>query len=254
MGEQDVVVLFCGHDFDAGFHYTAEALRSEPRIRVVRCDRNDCRATRAETPSIMVEGEPLTFADALKTASVAIPLMSKFGELELSQSFSPSLKLILQFGVGLEGVDIRAASRRGLPVANIPSKLLPPLPYAHLQAAADDDVAAPRADGEAQDELLSSNANAASCAELAIFLVLSLAKKLRESALSVQNRRLGKPVGDTLLGSRILVVGAVQPAVLAWSPWICSAALRFSACRLRRHRAGAYAAVEALPPEEACGC
>ena len=96
-----------------------------------------------------------------------------------------------------------AANQRKLAVSNIPSTLIPPLPYAHR----DDSGASASKVKQPKGVHVSSNANAASCAELAIFLALSLAKKAKDASISVQSGRLGFPVGDTLLGSRILIVG-----------------------------------------------
>ena len=50
-------------------------------------------------------------------AEVLIPAMTPI-TAEIIQS-APDLKLIQQFGVGLEGVDLEAAAARGIPVANV---------------------------------------------------------------------------------------------------------------------------------------
>ena len=51
-------------------------------------------------------------------ADVLIPTVSRIGEDALS---SPRLKLVQQYGAGLDTVDIPAATRFGMPVANVPS-------------------------------------------------------------------------------------------------------------------------------------
>lgn len=63
------------------------------------------------------------------------------------------MKLIMQFGVGLEGVDITAATKHGIKVAKIPG---------------------------------GATGNAASCAEMAIYLILGL---LRKQVASNENFR-----------------------------------------------------------------
>ncbi|KAE8656746.1 D-isomer specific 2-hydroxyacid dehydrogenase family protein isoform 3 [Hibiscus syriacus] len=77
------------------------------------------------------------------------------------------MKLIMQFGVGLEGVDIDAATKKGIKVARIP--------------------------GDA-------TGNAASWAEMAICLMLGLLRKQNEMLISVKQKTLEEPTGDTHLG------------------------------------------------------
>ena len=87
---------------------------------------------------------------------------------------APKCKLILQYGVGLEGVDIEAATTLGIYVANIPSDHTP---------------------------------NALSCAEMAIFLMLALARDIHSMNTSVATRQLGTPCGKTLYGAHALIIG-----------------------------------------------
>jgi lactate dehydrogenase-like 2-hydroxyacid dehydrogenase len=56
------------------------------------------------------------------TADVLIPLMHRL-EPELLEGTSASV--IHQWGVGLEGVDVSVATRRGIPVCNVPGDLTP---------------------------------------------------------------------------------------------------------------------------------
>ena len=56
-------------------------------------------------------------------AEVLIPSMTRVTSRIIDSA--PDLKLIQQFGVGLEGVDIRAAAARGIPVANVPGNQAP---------------------------------------------------------------------------------------------------------------------------------
>ena len=49
--------------------------------------------------------------------------------------------------------------------------------------------------------------NAASCAEHAIFLALALLRDQHEMAASIRGRRVGVPLGQTLLGKSVLLIG-----------------------------------------------
>ena len=54
------------------------------------------------------------------TADMLVPLMTRVDSALISRA--SRLRCILQFGVGLEGVDIPAAKQLGIRVANIPSE------------------------------------------------------------------------------------------------------------------------------------
>lgn len=86
-----------------------------------------------------------------------------------------SATLINQFGVGIEGVDIPAATQRGIYVANVPG---------HEGAG-----------------------NAASVAEHAIFLMLTLARKYPTARENIQQRILGAPLGLSLVGKTVAIIG-----------------------------------------------
>ena len=49
--------------------------------------------------------------------------------------------------------------------------------------------------------------NAASCAEHAVYLMLATLRHHHEMAASIAQRRLGAPMGFTLLGRSVLVLG-----------------------------------------------
>lgn len=80
--------------------------------------------------------------------------------------------LIQQFGVGLDLIDVQAATEAGIWVARLPA---------------------------------SSTGNADSVAEHAILLMLSLSRHLQQSEISAQ--RWGQPVGSALLGKTVCIVG-----------------------------------------------
>jgi phosphoglycerate dehydrogenase-like enzyme len=93
--------------------------------------------------------------------------------------------LVQQFGVGIEKIDVQAATELGVWVARIP--------------------------GDA-------GANADSVAELAVLHLLALVRRLDETREALWNRRWEqRPLAGTLLGSTILIVGlgAIGEAVAA---------------------------------------
>ncbi|XP_071710587.1 uncharacterized protein [Rutidosis leptorrhynchoides] len=84
------------------------------------------------------------------------------------------MKLIMQYGVGIEGIDIAAATNCGIKVARIPS---------------------------------GQTGNAASCVEMAIYLMLGLLRKQNEMQIAVREMKVGEPMGDTLLGKTVFIMG-----------------------------------------------
>lgn len=120
----------------------------------------------------VVQAKREDVADEISSAHVAIPLMCRLDESLITKA--RNLRLIIQYGVGVEGIDIDFASRRGIYVANIASRW---------------------------------SGNAASCAEMAIFLSLALLRKFNELRTSIQIKRLGMPMGEMLQGKHVLIVG-----------------------------------------------
>lgn len=84
---------------------------------------------------------------------------------------APRLKLIVQFGVGLDGVDLEAARQRGIYVSNAPG------------------------------------VNAVAVAEHALFLMLALARRLPVAQAALVEERIGFPVGGELHGKTLGIVG-----------------------------------------------
>ncbi|OMO93873.1 hypothetical protein CCACVL1_06307 [Corchorus capsularis] len=146
-------VLFCGPHFAASHNYTREYLEKYPYIQVDVVPLKD-------VPD-HIENYHLCVAKNMRLDSNVI-------------SRAHQMKLIMQFGVGLEGVDIDAATRHGIKVARIP--------------------------GDA-------TGNAASCAEMAIYLMLGLLRKQNEMQIAIKQKKLGEPVGGTLLGKTVLIMG-----------------------------------------------
>ena len=62
--------------------------------------------------------------EVLPSAHVAVPAMTKFDRAMLERA-GTNLRAVIQFGVGVEGVDFACASERGIAVANIPSDAVP---------------------------------------------------------------------------------------------------------------------------------
>jgi phosphoglycerate dehydrogenase-like enzyme len=110
--------------------------------------------------------------ESLHGYDVVIPTMSRVTEKLLTTA--DRLRLIQQVGSGLEGVDIEAARKRGIRVANVPTD---------------------------------SCGNADSVAELGIYMMIGLARGFRGMATSFANRRIGEPRGTTLMGKTVGIVG-----------------------------------------------
>jgi len=142
-------VLFC----TAGFLQAIEALK---KYLPKECE-------------LIVRDENVPLIKQVRDVEVLIPAMAKITrEVMLA---APKLKLIQQFGVGLEGVDIEAAKELGIYVANVPG------------------------------------ANAISVAEHAIFLMLALARKFNYALKSFQEGKIGEPAGYELYGKTLGIIG-----------------------------------------------
>jgi phosphoglycerate dehydrogenase-like enzyme len=142
-------ILFCGQEFPWGERF----------LRKLLPDDDIQAAPRAE---VRVRGLDV---------DILVPLMHR---LEPELIARTRATLIHQYGVGLEGVDIAAATARGIPVCNVPSNLTP---------------------------------NADSTAEHALFLMMALARRIHECLATFHNCDWGTPLGESLVGSTALVVG-----------------------------------------------
>ncbi|GAY64697.1 hypothetical protein CUMW_235470 [Citrus unshiu] len=146
-------VLFCGPHFPASHNYTKEYLQNYPSIQVDVVPISD-------VPDVIANYH-LCVVKTMRLDSNCI-------------SRANQMKLIMQFGVGLEGVDINAATRCGIKVARIPGDV---------------------------------TGNAASCAELTIYLMLGLLRKQNEMRMAIEQKKLGVPTGETLLGKTVFILG-----------------------------------------------
>ena len=106
-----------------------------------------------------------------KDAAVLIPAITALGDAELSL---PELKLVQQFGAGLDAVDIPAASQHGVYVANVPA---------------------------------AGTGNAESVAEVALMLMLTLARQFPKAQQNIRDGVVASPTGWSLKGRTALIVG-----------------------------------------------
>lgn len=111
-------------------------------------------------------------AESLAGFDALIPGMAKVDRRLLQTA--DRLKLIQQAGTGLEGVDVDAARSRGVAVANVPSD---------------------------------RSGNADSVAELGIWMMTGLARRVSEVPQMLATRQLGLPVGMGLKGKTVGLVG-----------------------------------------------
>lgn len=110
--------------------------------------------------------------DSLQGFDVLIPTMCPVTEDLLKQS--DRLRLIQQCGAGLELVDLDAARKRNIWVANVPTSI---------------------------------SGNADSVAELGIYMMIGLSRDFRGMARSLSNRKVGEPQGKALTGRTVGLVG-----------------------------------------------
>jgi phosphoglycerate dehydrogenase-like enzyme len=144
-------------------------------MRIVLCGRTFPAAREALAP-LVPDDEALTvdradLPEALRTADVLIPLMAR---LDAAVIAATSARLIQQWGAGLDGVDIAAATARGIRVCNVPSDATP---------------------------------NCESTAEHALLLMLGVARRLRSCARVFREGAWGIPRGEALFGGAALIVG-----------------------------------------------
>jgi len=104
-------------------------------------------------------------------ADVLIPAITALGDAELSL---PKLKLVQQFGAGLDAIDIPAASKNGVYVANVPA---------------------------------AGTGNAESVAEVAVMLMLTLARQFPKAQQNIRDGVVAGPTGWSLKGRTALIVG-----------------------------------------------
>lgn len=119
----------------------------------------------------IVDCRPDEVTEAAADVDVLIPLVTRIPDAALA---SPRLKLVQQYGVGLDIVNLAAATRAGIPVANVPSV---------------------------------GSGNAESVAELAIALLLMLFRQLPQAQEKFRQGKLGAPMSEALWQSTVLILG-----------------------------------------------
>ena len=119
----------------------------------------------------VVECAPEQLTEVALDAEVLIPTLSPLGEAQLAL---PELKLVQQFGAGLDAVDIAAATRHGVYVANVPA---------------------------------AGTGNAESVAELTLLHMLALARQFLKTQEYLLKGQLAGPGGWTLKGRTAVIVG-----------------------------------------------
>jgi phosphoglycerate dehydrogenase-like enzyme len=110
--------------------------------------------------------------ERLAGAHVLIPTMALITE-EILKTHD-GLQLIQQCGSGLESVDVAAAKRMGIKVANVPTDI---------------------------------SGNADSVAELAIYLMIGISRKVHVAAERLKKGLMGEPQGMALRGRTVGIVG-----------------------------------------------
>ncbi|KAL6639084.1 hypothetical protein ACP70R_022814 [Stipagrostis hirtigluma subsp. patula] len=153
-------VLFCGPYFPASTNYTKEYLQDYPFI---------------EVEEVGLEQVP----DVIQNYHICVVKNRRIDSEIIAKA--TQMKIIMQYGVGLEGVDVNAATEHKIKVARIPGSM---------------------------------TGNALSCAEMAIYLTLGVLRKQlknlfgrKEMDTAVRQRDLGTPTGETIFGKTILILG-----------------------------------------------
>ena len=130
-------------------------------------------ALRALLPDDLIASCPVEQIQARAAdVDVLVPAMSRIDEEIIAAT---SARLIHQFGVGLEGVDIPAASQRGIYVANVPN--------------------------------VAGAGNSVSVAEHAICLMLALARRSPQAESNFHKGVLGSPMGAALYRKTVAILG-----------------------------------------------
>ena len=127
---------------------------------------------RAELPEHYFETTGRFGVDTLKGFDVLIPTMCPVSQ-ELLET-GDQLRLVQQCGSGLEMVDLEAAKRCNIQVANVPTDI---------------------------------SGNADSVAELGIYMIIGLSRDFRGMSASLAEQRMGQPQGRALSGRTVGLIG-----------------------------------------------
>lgn len=103
-------------------------MREKPRVVITRKLPAAIEARMAElfTPQFNTTDQPLTaleLAEALRTSDVLVPTVTDHIDSSLIAQAGPHLKLIANFGNGIDHIDVASALQRGITVTNTPGVL-----------------------------------------------------------------------------------------------------------------------------------
>jgi phosphoglycerate dehydrogenase-like enzyme len=146
-----VRILFCGNTFPDAPEYLRGHLDPGANDEIIVCPDGD-------------------IVPYLAGVDVVIPKMQRVGAEAIQAG---TFRLVQQWGAGLEGVDVDAARRKGVFVANVPA----------------------------------SGGNAESVAEHAMLLTLALLRDLPKAQTHVRTGVLGAPLGKLLAGRTVCLYG-----------------------------------------------
>jgi len=150
-------------------------MRARTPMRIALCVRGFTRilnVLRERLPhDEIVECDATQAIDVAREVDVLIPIMTPIPAAAFAGS---RVALVQQYGVGLEGVDIAAATAAGVFVANVPSV---------------------------------GTGNAESVAEFAIMLMMMLGRDLRTAKRRFSEQRFGSPLGHSLYGATVVILG-----------------------------------------------
>ena len=110
-------VLFCGEEFAGAYDFTKQAMQAVPNAEVrIKQESGQCYHA-ARLMAVILEASCTSaygwqvvnckreaLAEHIGSAHVAVPMMSRLDADMLRRG--KQLKLVLQFGVGVEGIDI----------------------------------------------------------------------------------------------------------------------------------------------------
>ncbi len=173
----EIRVLFAGPHF----HASLPSLQAEldRRKTLVTSEFDKSNSANGRNSNIVLVHAPTK--DELweqgPTADVAIPFMERFPKDFFAPEVTPKLRLVVQFGVGLEGVDVSEATERGIAVSNVPAE---------------------------------GTGNAQATSEHAVYLAISLLRGFptQDYLSRFPNRSLGGlPIPRTIYKKRVTVVG-----------------------------------------------